>query len=47
MGYLKKFLLISAAGFMFGCAIWANIVDTPLSGTRAAWITQASRGMAY
>ena len=47
MGYAKNLLLISAVGLMFGCAIWANIVDTPLSGTRGAWITQASRGMAY
>jgi len=47
MAHLKNLLLISVAGLMFGCAIWANTVDTPLAGTRTAWITQASRGMAY
>jgi hypothetical protein len=47
MGYLKNLLLISAAGMLFGCAIWANIVDTPLSATRGAWVAQAARGLVY
>jgi len=47
MVYLKNLLLISAAGMMFGCGIWANIVDTPLSATRGAWATQAARGHVY
>jgi hypothetical protein len=46
-GYLKNLLLISAAGMLFGCAIWANIVDTPLSATRGAWVSQAARGHVY
>jgi len=47
MGYWKRLLLITGAIVLFGCGIWANVANAPLSETRGVWITQAMRGVAY
>ncbi len=47
MRYLGRLILVTAAIFLFGSAIWANLGKAPLSETRGAWVTQAMRGMVY
>ena len=47
MEYWKQLVLISAAGLLFGCAVWANVANAPLSEMRGAWITHAARGTVY
>jgi hypothetical protein len=47
MSYWKRLLLITVAIVLFGCGLWANVANAPLSETRGLWITQAMRGTAY
>ncbi len=47
MQYLGRLILVTAAIFLFGSGIWANLGKAPLSETRGAWVTQAMRGMVY
>ncbi len=47
MSYLARLMLTTLAIFLFGCAIWANVANAPLSEMRGAWLSQAMRGMIY
>jgi hypothetical protein len=47
MTYWARLMLTTTAVFLFGCAIWANMTNAPLSEMRGSWVTQAMRGMVY
>jgi hypothetical protein len=47
MSYWARLMLMMAAIFLFGCGVWANMANAPLSEMRGAWVTQAMRGMIY
>ncbi len=47
MRYLGRLILVTAAIFLVGSGIWANLGKAPLPETRGAWVTQAMRGMVY
>lgn len=47
MRYLGRLMVVTAAMFLLGSGIWANLGKAPLSETRGAWVTQAMRGMVY
>lgn len=41
MRYLARLILATAAVFLLGSGIWANLGKAPLSEMRGVWITQA------
>lgn len=47
MSYRARLMLTTVAIFLFGCGIWANIANAPMSEMRGGWVNQAMRGMIY
>jgi hypothetical protein len=47
MAYLGRLTIVTAAIFLLGSAIWANLTKAPMSEMRGAWVSQAMRGSVY